>query len=233
MSSVWLILGCLYAVFLSLHVTVICVCYVLYMYSFWATGLPCAIRPLYVLSICFSVLSVTLVYGGQTAWWIKMKLGVEVVLGPGHIVLDGDPAPPKRSTAPHQFLAHVRCGQMAGWIKMPIGTEVGLGPGHIVLDGDRTPLPKKGAQQPPRDVLWPNGWMDQDSTWYGCTRPKQHCVRLGPTSPRRAQPPIFGPCVVAKRSPISTTAEHFIWYRDGEGNTIAEKSSFLSLIRMC
>jgi len=26
--------------------------------------------------------------------WIKMKLGTEVGLGPGHVVLDGDPAPP-------------------------------------------------------------------------------------------------------------------------------------------
>jgi len=30
---------------------------------------------------------------GQTVGWIKMALGVEVGLGPGHIVLDGDPAP--------------------------------------------------------------------------------------------------------------------------------------------
>jgi len=41
-----------------------------------------------------SVLSVTLVYCGQTVGLIKMKLGVEVGLGPGHTVLDGDPAPP-------------------------------------------------------------------------------------------------------------------------------------------
>jgi len=49
------------------------------------------------LSVCLSVcpvlscpdLSVTLVYCGQTAGWIKMKLGVEVDLGPDHIVLDG------------------------------------------------------------------------------------------------------------------------------------------------
>ena len=27
-----------------------------------------------------------------TVAWIKMKLGVQVGLGPGHIVLDGDPA---------------------------------------------------------------------------------------------------------------------------------------------
>ena len=44
------------------------------------------------------VLSVTLVYYGQTVGWIKMKLGTEVGLGPGNIVLDGDPAspPPKK-----------------------------------------------------------------------------------------------------------------------------------------
>jgi len=30
-----------------------------------------------------------------------MKLGMEVGLDSGHIVLDGDPAPPKRGTAPN------------------------------------------------------------------------------------------------------------------------------------
>jgi len=48
------------------------------------------VRPM--LSVC--CLSVTLVYCGQTIGWIKMKLGMETGLGPGHIVLDGDPAPP-------------------------------------------------------------------------------------------------------------------------------------------
>jgi len=43
---------------------------------------------------CRSCLSVTLVYCAQTVRLIKMKLGMQVVLGPGHIVLDGDPAPP-------------------------------------------------------------------------------------------------------------------------------------------
>jgi len=56
--------------------------------------------------------------------------GTEVGLGPGHIVLDGNPAHPKG--AQPQFWAHVRCGQTPGWIKMPLGTEVGLGPGDIV-----------------------------------------------------------------------------------------------------
>jgi len=41
-----------------------------------------------------------LVYCGQTVGWIRMPLGTEVGLGPGDIVLDGDPAPPmKRGTA--------------------------------------------------------------------------------------------------------------------------------------
>jgi len=56
------------------------------------------------------VLSVTLVYCGQTIGWIRMQLGMEVGLVPGHIVLDGDPAPPMErgtgySSLPH-FLAH-------------------------------------------------------------------------------------------------------------------------------
>jgi len=77
---------------------------------------------------------VTLVYCGQTVGWIEMALGMDVRLGPGHIVLDGDPAPlPKGHSAPPQFLAHVCCGQTAGWTKMPLGTEVGLNPGHIVI----------------------------------------------------------------------------------------------------
>jgi len=46
---------------------------------------------------------------GQTALWTKMPLGVEIGLGPGDIVLDGDPAPPpqKGETADPQFSAHV------------------------------------------------------------------------------------------------------------------------------
>jgi len=118
---------------------------------------------------CPVCLSVTLVYCGQTVGWIKMKLGMQVAVSPGHIVLDGDPAPlPKKGHSP-QFLAHVYCGQTAGWIKMPLGMEVGLDPGHIVLDGDLAPPPPKG-HSPPHPIfgpylLCPNGWMDQDATW--------------------------------------------------------------------
>ena len=47
----------------------------------------------YAVCLVCPVLSVTLVYCGQTIGWIEMKLGMQVGLGPGHIVLDGDPAP--------------------------------------------------------------------------------------------------------------------------------------------
>ena len=51
--------------------------------------------------VCLSCLSVTLVYCGQRTGWIRMPLGMEVGLGPGHTVLDGDAAPPKWGTAPN------------------------------------------------------------------------------------------------------------------------------------
>jgi len=89
---------------------------------------------------------VTLVYCGQTVGWIKIKLDMQVNLGPGHIVLDRDPAPLPKGPEP-QFPAHVCCGQTAGWIKMPLGTEVDLGPGLIVLDGDQV-SPRKGHSSP-------------------------------------------------------------------------------------
>ena len=60
---------------------------------FWRTvtsnGSPYATGPL-------SCPSVTSVYCGQTVGWIKMPLGTEVGLGPGHIVLDGDPVPQRK-----------------------------------------------------------------------------------------------------------------------------------------
>jgi len=58
-------------------------------------------------------MSVMLVYCGQTVGRIQMKLGAQVGLGPGHIVLDADTGPlPKRGTAP-QFSAYMSCDQMA------------------------------------------------------------------------------------------------------------------------
>jgi len=68
-----------------------------------------------------------------------MKPDMEVGLGSGYIVLDGDPASLLKKGHSPQFSASLYCGQTAGYIKMPLGMEVGLRPGHIVLDGDPVP----------------------------------------------------------------------------------------------
>ena len=94
---------------------------------------------------CLSVLSclsVTLAYWVKTAGWIKMKLDMEVGLGPGHIVLEMGPSSPLSKGA--QLPIFGKC------LLWPNGyMDQDVGPGDIVLDGDPAPLPKKGAQQPP------------------------------------------------------------------------------------
>ena len=144
-----------------------------------------------------------------------MPLGSEVGLGPGGIVLDGDPAPPpqKGGDRAPQFSAHVCCGQTAVWIKMSLGTEVALGLREIVFDVDPA-TPIKRAHPPylifGPCLLWPNGWMDEDAAWYGSRpRPMPHCIRRGPNSRERGTAdPLFSAHVYSgPRSPISATAE--------------------------
>jgi len=164
---------------------------------------------------CWSVLSVTLVYCDQTVGWIKTKLGKQVGLGPGNIVLNRDRSPPPPKGHSPQFSANTCCGQIAGWIKMALGMEVGLGPGYIVLDGTQLPCPKRG-QSPPifgPFLLWQNGCVYQDTTWYGGRpRPMRHCVRWGPCSPcpKGAQPLLFlAMSAVAKR--LNGLRCHLVW----------------------
>ena len=61
-------------------------------------------------------------------------------------------------------------------------------------------------------LLWSNGCMDQDETWYtGKPRTQPHCVRWGPWSPppKGHSPPIFGPSVVAKW--LAGLTCHLVW----------------------
>jgi len=96
-----------------------------------------------------------------------------------------------------------------------------LGPGDIVLDGEPAPVPKKRAQQPPLFgpcLLWPNGSMDQDATWYGGGPwPRPHCVRWGTISPKpgTAPPPIFGSCLLWPNGWMDQDA---IWYGGKPGS---------------
>jgi len=77
--------------------------------------------------------------------------------------------------------------------------EAGLGPDDIVLDGVPAPSPK-GAHPPifGTCLLWSNGWMDQDASWYGDRpQPRPLCVRWGPSLPRKEHvSPLFGPCLL-------------------------------------
>jgi len=57
-------------------------------------------------ALCYQTvvcLSVMVVYCGQMVGWIKMKLGTEVDLGPGHTVLDGAHLPPDGAQQPPSF----------------------------------------------------------------------------------------------------------------------------------
>ena len=127
-----------------------------------------------------------------------MKLGMQLGLDRSNIVLDGDPAPSHQNggTAP-KFSAHVCCSQTAGSIKMPLGTMVGLGPGN-----GPSSTPRGYSLRPTKFwpcLLWPNGWMDQNTTWYeGRSRLRPHCVTWGPSSPFQKwhSSPIFGPCLL-------------------------------------
>jgi len=99
--------------------------------------------------------------------------------------LPPDSLPQKRGTS--QFSAHVYCGQTAVCIRIPRGTDVGLSLGDIVVDGDPAVPPLKGHSPPIFGPcpLWPNGWMDEDATWYGSRpRSRPRCVRRRPSSPR-------------------------------------------------
>jgi len=128
----------------------------------WAT-VSKTVRPM-LSDRCLSVLSVTLVYCGQTIGWINMKLGMKVCLGPGHIVLGVDPAPPPQR-------------------------------GRATLLNFR-PI-----------SLWPNGWMNQDATWYGGRpQPRGLFVLDGhpARSPKRGGAPQFSPHVCCGQTLVWT-----------------------------
>jgi len=86
-----------------------------------------------------------------------MQLGIEVGLGPGNFVIDGEPATPKKGHSLHPIFG--RCLFWPnGWMNQDAilyGSRPR--PRHIVIDGDPA-LPAKGAQQPPlfgACLLWP------------------------------------------------------------------------------
>jgi len=82
-----------------------------------------------------------------------------------------------------------------GWMKLVLGMEVGLSPIEFVLDGDPLYPPQKGDRTPSPIfgpfLLWPNGCMHQDATWYGGRpQPRVLCIRWG------FSPPNFWPMFI-------------------------------------
>jgi len=121
---------------------------------------------------------------------------------------------PKRRRSPTQFSANVYCGQTVAWIKMPLGTEVYLGLRDIVFKVD-TPIPRKKGTNTPTQFL-AHIYCGQMAGWM--KTPLGMELDLGPghivldgvsASAKGAQqpPPLFGPCLLWPRSPISATAE--------------------------
>ena len=112
-----------------------------------------------------------------------MKFGMQVGLGPGDFVLDGDPAPPpqKGGGALQIF------GPCLLW---PNGWMDEAGNWHGGRSQPRRLCVRWGPSPPPQifgPCLWPTGWMDQDATWHeGRPQPK----RLLDWAPA---PSIFGP----------------------------------------
>jgi len=134
-----------------------------------------------------------------------MKLGTGVGLGPGDIVLDGDPAPSaQKGDRPTQifdsclFWPNGCMDQDETWR----GGRPRPWP-YCVRWGPSSSPSSKGAQLLIFGpcLLWPNGCMHQDTTSYG-GRPRRLCVRWGPSCPRKGHsplPPNFRPMsVVAK-----------------------------------
>ena len=134
---------------------------------------------------------------------------MQVSLGPGHIVLDGDPAPlPQRGTAPFPISGPYLL-RPNGCIDqdMSLGMELGLGPGDFVLDGDPAPLPKKGGA-PSQKKKSAHAYCGQTAVWI--KMPLGTEVGLGPghivlnedpAPPKMGTAPNFRPgSVVAKRS---------------------------------
>jgi len=103
--------------------------------------------------VCLSscpVLSMTLAYCGQTVGRIKIKLGIQVGLGPGHTELDGDAGlPPPKGHIP-QFSAHICCAWPSGLMDQDATCQEGRPrpKRHCVTRGPNSHLPKKGIESP-------------------------------------------------------------------------------------
>ena len=153
-------------------------------HSVWANQCPHPPSPNFgrlfvkVFALCYQIsvcLSVTLVYCGQMVTRIKLKLWHTGRPRPWpHCVRWGPSSPPPKGAQTPNFrpisvVVKWLHGSRCHLVCRPLGMQLGLGPGDCVSWELRSPSPKRG--QSPQIfgpyLLWSNGWMHQDATWYG------------------------------------------------------------------
>jgi len=153
------------------------------------------------------------VYCGQTAGCIKMPLGMEIGLSPGDFVLDGNPAPTPKGAERHPFFGsrllwpNSCMDQDATWYGgRPRRTQ------HCVRCGPSYPQKKGTPMHPILAIVQCGqmaGWM-KSPLGTEVDLGSGHTVLDGVPAPAKGaqqRPPLFGPCLLWPRSPISATAE--------------------------
>jgi len=94
---------------------------------------------------------------------------------------------PKKGAEPPYFRPMFIAAKRRDGSRWYLSWEIGLSPGDFYVRWRPSPSPKRGRSPSPifgPFLLWPNDWMHQDATWYGCRpQPSGLCVRWGPSPP--------------------------------------------------
>ena len=153
---------------------------------------------------------------GHVAKWIKMPLGREVGLGPGHIVLHGYPAAPQKKGHSRHLIFGPCLLWPNDWMDQD-ATWYGGRPWpwpHCVRWGPNSP--KKGHSSSP--IFGPS----IVAKWSPISATAEHLFSNQSTTGHNNVP-------LLKYQVMVTDNER---YGDGAGNTVEENSSVFSLIRM-
>ena len=109
---------------------------------------------------------------------------------------------------------------------MPLGMEVGLGLRDIVFDVDPATPREKGTPTPPNFLAHVYcgqmaGWMKTPLRTEVDLGPGHTILDGVPAPAKGAQqpPPLFGPCLLWPRSPVSATAELLLHFFSGNIET--------------
>ena len=122
------------------------------------------------------------VHCGQTVGRTKTKLGTQVGLGPGYIVLDGDPAPPPpKGHSPPIFGPYLL--RLNGCMDQGVTWYGGRPrPRRLCIRW----VPRSPSQNVGPCLLRLNGWMDEDDTYMEVGLGPGHIVLDGdPAAPKK------------------------------------------------